>query len=113
MLEVLCAGADSSSFLCMAGLHGAVLELFSLHGDDHNGRQWSFQQLCSMHAPPSHFCHSWDSGSDTEDVPGSLLLLAGSCSAQPAQVLRVPLLAQETWTSRNNLLAWQVSAPKA
>ena len=75
----------------MAGLHSAVLELYLLQADNRDGRQWSFQQLCSMHAPPARFCHSWDSGSHVEDVPGSVLLLAGSNSAPCVQVPYIPI----------------------
>ena len=87
------AGTSGSSFFCMAGLHGAVLALYLLQGDSHDGQQWSFQQLCSMHAPPSRCCHSWDSVSEVEDVPGSLLLLADAGSAKSVQVLHAPTLA--------------------
>lgn len=85
------AGAHCSSVLCMAGLHGAVLALYMLKADNPHGRQWSFQQLCSLHAPPLRFCHSWDSGSPVEDVPGSVLLLAGTENAPSVQVPHVPM----------------------
>ena len=70
----------------MAGLHGAVLALYVLRENNHECGRGSFQPLCSMHAPPASFCHNWESASDSEDVPGSILLLADACSAYPMQV---------------------------
>lgn len=95
------AGAHSSSFLCMAGLHGAVLALYALQEDISCGGQWSFQQLCSTHASPLLFCHSWGGGSHVEDVPGSMLLLAGTGSAHSVQVHQSALSCQYSQTANN------------
>ena len=70
----------------MTGLHGAVLKLFMLHGHDHGNRHWSFQPLASMHALPSSFCPPEDGDAETDDVPGSMLLLAGASSVYPLSV---------------------------